>query len=77
MLVPLFIASRHYDGEVQFLISNMMKLWWPAAYRTILQWLFKYDAVNLDGDDNTQHIHTRSVLPGRTSPWGSTCSTAA
>jgi hypothetical protein len=54
VLVPLFIASRHYDGEVQFLISNM-KPWWPAAYRTILQRLSKYDAVNLDGDD-AQHV---------------------
>ncbi|CAD6232449.1 unnamed protein product [Miscanthus lutarioriparius] len=55
VLVPLFIASRHYDGEVQFLISNM-KPWWPAAYRTILQRLSKYDAVNLDVDDDAQHV---------------------
>jgi hypothetical protein len=56
VLVPLFIASRRYDGEVQFLISNM-KPWWPAAYKTILQRLSKYDAVDLDGDgDGDAHV---------------------
>ncbi|WVZ72019.1 hypothetical protein U9M48_020542 [Paspalum notatum var. saurae] len=49
VLVPLFIACRRYDGEVQFLISNM-KPWWPVAYKTILRRLSRYDAVDLDGD---------------------------
>ncbi|KAJ1282878.1 hypothetical protein BS78_03G085200 [Paspalum vaginatum] len=51
VLVPLFIASRRYDGEVQFLISNM-KPWWPVAYKTILRRLSRYEAVDLDGDDD-------------------------
>jgi hypothetical protein len=49
VLVPLFIASRQYSGEVQFLITNM-RPWWPVAYKTILKGLSKYDAVDLDAD---------------------------
>ncbi|PUZ57776.1 hypothetical protein GQ55_5G456200 [Panicum hallii var. hallii] len=49
VLVPLFIASRRYAGEVQFLITNM-RLWYPVAYKTILQGLSKYDVVDLDDD---------------------------
>jgi hypothetical protein len=50
VLVPLFIASRRYGGEVQFLITNT-RPWWLAAYKTILKGLSKYDAVDLDADD--------------------------
>ncbi|KAF8656997.1 hypothetical protein HU200_060329 [Digitaria exilis] len=53
VLVPLFIASRRYEREVQFLITNMQP-WWPVAYRTILQGLSKHDAVDLAGDD--EHV---------------------
>ncbi|XP_039811635.1 alpha-1,3-arabinosyltransferase XAT3-like [Panicum virgatum] len=49
VLVPLFIASRRYAGEVQFLITNM-RPWYPVAYKTILQGLSKYDVVDLDDD---------------------------
>ncbi|CAL4977471.1 unnamed protein product [Urochloa decumbens] len=49
VLVPLFIASRRYGGEVQLLITNM-ESWWPAAYKPILRRLSKYDAVDLDAD---------------------------
>ncbi|CAO2198716.1 unnamed protein product [Urochloa humidicola] len=52
VLVPLFIASRRYGGEVQFLITNMQtRPWWPPAYRTILRGLSNYDVVDLDADD--------------------------
>ncbi|CAL4957803.1 unnamed protein product [Urochloa decumbens] len=52
VLVPLFIASRRYGGEVQLLITNMRaRPWWPAAYGTILRGLSRYDAVDLDADD--------------------------
>ncbi|XP_062183393.1 beta-1,2-xylosyltransferase XYXT1-like [Phragmites australis] len=49
VLVPLFVASRRYGGEVQFLISNINP-WWLAKYETLLWRLSKYDAVDLDAD---------------------------
>ncbi|CAL4964865.1 unnamed protein product [Urochloa decumbens] len=53
VLVPLFVASRRYGGEVQLLITNTQPVpWWPAAYGTILRGLSKYDPVSLDGDEH-------------------------
>ncbi|CAO2180672.1 unnamed protein product [Urochloa humidicola] len=55
VLVPLFIASRRYSGEVQLLITNTQPVpWWPEAYKTILRRLSKYDAVSLDGDEHVR-----------------------
>ncbi|CAO2160819.1 unnamed protein product [Urochloa humidicola] len=55
VLVPLFIASRRYGGEVQLLMTNTQP-WWPAAYRPILRRLSKYDAVDLDADDGAHVV---------------------
>ncbi|KAL6847774.1 hypothetical protein ACP4OV_021902 [Aristida adscensionis] len=49
VLVPLFVASRRYDGDVVFLISNI-QLWWLGKYETLLRRLSRHDAVDLDGD---------------------------
>ncbi|PUZ57771.1 hypothetical protein GQ55_5G456000 [Panicum hallii var. hallii] len=72
VLVPLFIASRRYDGEVQLLITNAQP-WWPAAYRPILRRLSRYDVVDLDGDEHVRcfphvtvgiHMHKDlSIIP--------------
>ncbi|KAL6627545.1 hypothetical protein ACP70R_031271 [Stipagrostis hirtigluma subsp. patula] len=49
VLVPLFIASRRYGGEVQFLVSNI-QLWWLGKYEAVVRRLSRYDAVDLDRD---------------------------
>uniref|UniRef100_A0A0A9CST2 Glycosyltransferase 61 catalytic domain-containing protein n=1 Tax=Arundo donax TaxID=35708 RepID=A0A0A9CST2_ARUDO len=49
VLVPLFVASRRYGGEVQFLITNNNPRW-LAKYQTLLRRLSRYDAVDLDAD---------------------------
>jgi hypothetical protein len=49
VLVPLFVASRRYDGEVVFLITNIQP-WWLVKYGTIVRRLSKYDAVDMDRD---------------------------
>ncbi|KAL6627544.1 hypothetical protein ACP70R_031270 [Stipagrostis hirtigluma subsp. patula] len=49
VLVPLFVASRRYGGEVQFLITGVQP-WWLNVYRTIVQGLSRYDAVDMDAD---------------------------
>ncbi|XP_008655582.1 beta-1,2-xylosyltransferase XYXT1 isoform X2 [Zea mays] len=51
ILVPLFVASRRYNGEVKFLISNIrFQPRWLAKYKAFLQGLSLYDAVDMDGD---------------------------
>ncbi|KAL6848283.1 hypothetical protein ACP4OV_022411 [Aristida adscensionis] len=49
VLVPLFVASRRYGGEVVFLISGANP-WWLGKYATLLRRLSRHDAVDLDGD---------------------------
>ncbi|XP_006643718.2 beta-1,2-xylosyltransferase XYXT1-like [Oryza brachyantha] len=49
VLVPLFVASRQYGGEVQFLVSNIQP-WWLGKYEAIVRRLSRYDAVDLDRD---------------------------
>ncbi|KAL6627540.1 hypothetical protein ACP70R_031266 [Stipagrostis hirtigluma subsp. patula] len=49
VLVPLFVASRRYAGEVRLLISNINP-WWMGKYDTLLRRLSRHDAVDLDGD---------------------------
>jgi len=48
--VPLFVASRRYGGEVQLLVSNIQP-WWLGKYEAVVRRLSKYDAVDLDRDD--------------------------
>ncbi|KAK3160177.1 hypothetical protein QOZ80_1BG0056200 [Eleusine coracana subsp. coracana] len=52
VLVPLFVASRRYAGEVQFLVANLGdRPAWPGKYITLLRVLSKYDVVDLDAAD--------------------------
>ncbi|KQK02437.1 uncharacterized protein LOC100844253 [Brachypodium distachyon] len=59
-LVPLFVASRRYGGEVLFLVSNIQP-WWLAKYGAVVRRLSKYDAVDLDKDNQTRCFRHVSV----------------
>lgn len=51
ILVPLFVASRRYNGEVKFLISNaQFQPRWVVKYRAFLRGLSRHDVVDMDGD---------------------------
>ncbi|KAM3296013.1 hypothetical protein ACQJBY_038375 [Aegilops geniculata] len=51
ILVPLFVASRRYRGEVTFLISNIQyRPEWLVKYKTLLRGLSKHAWVDMDGD---------------------------
>jgi hypothetical protein len=54
VLVPLFVASRRYDGDVQFLVSNIVRPQWLRKYRALLHRLSKYEFVDLDGDEHVR-----------------------
>ncbi|RWR94844.1 EGF domain-containing protein [Cinnamomum micranthum f. kanehirae] len=47
VLVPLFITSRQYHGDIQFLITNF-QAWWVDKYHVILKHLSKYEIINFD-----------------------------
>ncbi|XP_051203412.1 beta-1,2-xylosyltransferase XYXT1 isoform X2 [Lolium perenne] len=49
VLVPLFITARAFDGEVQFLVTDLQP-WFVDKYRLILANLSRYDVVDFDRD---------------------------
>jgi len=49
VLVPLFITSRAFDGEVQFLVTDLQP-WFVDKYRLILANLSRHEIVDFDRD---------------------------
>ncbi|KAF7063130.1 hypothetical protein CFC21_069661 [Triticum aestivum] len=49
VLIPLFITTRAYDGEVQFLVTEIQP-WFVDKYRLILTNLSRYDIVDFNKD---------------------------
>ncbi|GAB4860999.1 hypothetical protein Ancab_036159 [Ancistrocladus abbreviatus] len=61
ILIPLYITTRHLNGEVEFLVANASP-WWLGKYRILLTALSKYDIIDIDRD---QEIHCfRSMIAG-------------
>ncbi|KAG1334827.1 putative beta-1,2-xylosyltransferase XYXT1 [Cocos nucifera] len=52
-LIPLFITSRQFNGEVQLLITNT-KHWWEHKYHHILETLTRYEIIDFDNDDKVR-----------------------
>lgn len=48
VLVPLFATSRHFRGEVQFLVTDFNPKW-IAKYKPVLDQLSRYQIINMDG----------------------------
>jgi hypothetical protein len=62
VLVPLFVASRRYGGEVQFLVANLgERPSWPGKYRALLRRLSRYDVVDLDEDAHVRCFRNLTV----------------
>ncbi|CAL9040354.1 unnamed protein product [Musa banksii] len=49
LVVPLYITSQKFDGEVQFLISDMLP-WWIAKYELLLKKLSRYEIIDFNRD---------------------------
>ncbi|KAL8141820.1 hypothetical protein V2J09_014852 [Rumex salicifolius] len=50
VLVPLYITSRPFNGEVQFLVTNI-RLGWLKKYKTLLDSLSNYPIVDVDSSN--------------------------
>lgn len=74
-LIPLFITSRQFDGEVQLLITNMQP-WWIQKYKPVLSKLSNYQLIDLKNEGRVRcyprmivnlHSHRKiSINPSRT-----------
>nr|XP_027126125.1 uncharacterized protein LOC113742492 [Coffea arabica] len=47
VLIPLYLTSIEFNGEVQFLITDHHS-WWTDKYQPLLQKLSKYDFIDID-----------------------------
>lgn len=54
VLIPLYITSRKYNGEVQFLITDK-RIWWIQKFQEILKGLSKYELNDIDKE--LEQIH--------------------
>ncbi|XP_051195285.1 alpha-1,3-arabinosyltransferase XAT2 [Lolium perenne] len=60
VLFPLFLSTRKFKGDVQFLLSDL-KPWWVAKFRPLFRQLSKYDVVDVNNDLET-HCFPRIVV---------------
>ncbi|OAY78246.1 Protein O-linked-mannose beta-1,4-N-acetylglucosaminyltransferase 2, partial [Ananas comosus] len=60
LLIPLFITSRQFDGEVQFLISQML-IRWVHKYERILKKLSNYEVIDLDKEVKV-HCYPHAIV---------------
>ncbi|RRT38645.1 hypothetical protein B296_00040844, partial [Ensete ventricosum] len=60
VLIPLFLTARQYDGEVQFVVSDMNS-WWVYKYRLVFQKLSKYPPIDYDKDKDV-HCFSKVVV---------------
>lgn len=50
IIIPLFLTSRKFNGEVQFIITDK-RPWWISKYQVLLKKLSNYEIMDLDNDD--------------------------
>ncbi|XP_057750994.1 alpha-1,3-arabinosyltransferase XAT3-like [Arachis stenosperma] len=50
IIIPLFLTSRQFNGQVKFVVSEM-RPWWISKYQAILSKLSNYEVLNIDKDD--------------------------
>ncbi|KAK3009231.1 hypothetical protein RJ639_014768 [Escallonia herrerae] len=50
LVIPLFLTSRQFNGEVRFLIANKRSLW-TNKFREVLRNLSWYDIIDIDKED--------------------------
>lgn len=62
IVVPLYLTSRPFDRDVQFLITNK-RSWWITKFRKILENLSRYEIIDIDSETAEVHCFP-SVIVG-------------
>nr|CAD1838210.1 unnamed protein product [Ananas comosus var. bracteatus] len=60
VIVPLYLTSRQFNGEVQFVITDLAP-WWVKKYSVILKKLSRYEIIDFDSDKEI-HCYPRAVV---------------
>lgn len=60
VVIPLYLTSRKFNGEVQFLIADK-NIRWTTKFRKVLDNLSKYEVIDLDKENNV-HCFSSMIL---------------
>ncbi|KAG6480987.1 alpha-1,3-arabinosyltransferase XAT3-like [Zingiber officinale] len=60
VLVPLFLTTRHFRGEVQFVVTDA-KAWWLIKFSQVLRQLSNYEIIDADADGDAVRCFPRVV----------------
>ncbi|KAK1326811.1 hypothetical protein QJS10_CPA01g01397 [Acorus calamus] len=64
ILVPLFTTARQFDGDVQFIVSDV-KSWWIGKFKLILGRLSKRELIDAGDEEGRDAVHCfRRVIIG-------------
>ncbi|XP_010926078.1 alpha-1,3-arabinosyltransferase XAT3 [Elaeis guineensis] len=61
VLVPLFISSHQFHGEVQFLMSDF-RSWWVNKFILIFRQLSNYEIIDVDSDQESIRCFPRMIM---------------
>ncbi|KAJ4973987.1 hypothetical protein NE237_007161 [Protea cynaroides] len=61
IIIPLFVASAQFQGEVQFVVTDFQN-YWIEKFQAILKQLSKYEIINIDNYDQTVHCFPRVIV---------------
>ncbi|KAI4339032.1 hypothetical protein MLD38_024018 [Melastoma candidum] len=60
VIVPLFLTSRRFNQQVQFLVTNMVP-WSIHRYQAIFNHLSRYEIIDIDKDRNV-HCFSKAII---------------
>ncbi|XP_052179815.1 alpha-1,3-arabinosyltransferase XAT3 [Diospyros lotus] len=60
VVIPLYLTSREFHGEVKFLISDK-EVYWVEKFKEVLKHLSKYEVTDIDGETGV-HCFPRMVV---------------
>ncbi|XWS50782.1 hypothetical protein CRYUN_Cryun12cG0118300 [Craigia yunnanensis] len=66
IVIPLYLTSRQFDGEVKFLITNKNPLW-INKFQNVLQKLSRYELIDIDKEENV-HCFTSLIIGLKRNP---------
>ncbi|KAI4319218.1 hypothetical protein MLD38_032845 [Melastoma candidum] len=60
IILPLFLTSRKFKGEVQFVVTNY-RYWWTVKFRKMLEKLSKYPIIDIDSNRDV-HCYPSAII---------------
>lgn len=60
IIIPLYMSSRMFNGEVQFLITDN-GYWWIDKFSKLLKKLSRYDIIDIDRETDV-HCFSRGII---------------